>query len=118
MHTRLFAPNAVSVILLFHPFVHRAIKRVVFVAVLGAVGCYAWVRLNGPNGIAEMQAKRAAVRQLAEENEILERKVIGLSKETEDLQSNREVIELWIRKMTNKIKRNETKFVDPSASAH
>ncbi len=95
---------------------HTALKRVAFVAVLSAVGCYAWVRLNGPNGLGEMQAKRTAVRELSEENERLERKLAELRKETEDLQSNREVIELWIRKLTNKIKRNETKFVDPQTN--
>ncbi|MEZ5400894.1 MAG: hypothetical protein R2729_14585 [Bryobacteraceae bacterium] len=93
---------------------HTAIKRLVFIAVLCAVGCYAWVRLNGPSGIAGMQARRTAVRELTEENEQLETKLRTLRRETEDLESNRETIELWIRKLTNKIKGNETKFVPPA----
>jgi cell division protein FtsB len=96
--------------------VHTAIRRVGFIAVLGAVGCYAWVRLSGPQGLADMQAKRSEVEEYSVRNAHLQSEIDGLRKETEDLQTNREVMELWIRKITNKIKRNETKFIPPAPS--
>ena len=87
-----------------------AVKRVTFVAVLSMAGGYAYLRLQGPQGLSELHAKRSTIEALETENKKLEEEVARRKKRNWDLQYNPEVIRNEIRLRTNKIQEGDKEF--------
>jgi cell division protein FtsB len=90
-----------------------AIKRVAFVAALVMAGGYAYLRLEGPHGLSELQQKRKTIEALELENQKLETEVKRHKKRNWDLQYNPEVIGNEIRIRTNKIQNGDKEFRTP-----
>ena len=87
------------------------IRRTLLVMLTVAAGMYAVVHLRGPNGINALLEKRQAIRQMQEENRLLEAKVASEARCVEDIKAKKpEVIIPIIRARTNWVREGERDF--------
>jgi cell division protein FtsB len=84
-------------------------------AVLVALAAYATIMLRGPQGIQALQAKRAQIRALEEQNANLARTIQEKKERIEKLLHDPDTQELEIRKRTKMQRQGDTQFVLPDA---
>jgi cell division protein FtsB len=90
------------------------LKRGLPLAVLAVLGWIAVRQWLGSNGWAAMRTERDRIRELQEQTSKLESEVQEQRRLNHDLTHDQETIELYIRKVTGKIKKDEVKVMPPS----
>lgn len=86
---------------------NTALKRVMFVAFLAALGGYAVFHLQGPHGITALRSNRELIEKLESEKAALEKDVEKQGAFNKELETNRDLIELMIRQKTKRLKPGE-----------
>ncbi len=89
-----------------------ALKKVASVALLVAAGGFAYVHLQGPNGIPDLIEKHHAIERQEEKNRLLRENNERQRARNRDLERP-EVLELEIRKRIDKLRDNEKEFKLP-----
>jgi cell division protein FtsB len=84
-------------------------------AALIALAAYATIMLRGSQGIHALQAKRAQIRALEEENANLSRAIAEKKQRIDRLLHDPNTQELEIRKRTKMQRQGDTQFVLPDA---
>jgi cell division protein FtsB len=93
----------------------RILRPIAALAVLVALAAYATIMLRGPQGIRALEAKRAQIRALQEENANLSRTIEEKRQRIEKLLHDPGTQELEIRKRTKMQRAGDTQFVLPDA---
>ncbi len=88
-------------------------RRVLFLVVFIFFGAYAYVALQGPQGISALQQKRREIRQMEEENANLAREIQYRRDRIKKLQENPAEQELEVRKNLKLLRPGETSFILP-----
>ena len=88
-------------------------RRVLCLAAFVFVAAYAYVALQGPQGISALQQKRREIRQMEEENANLAREIQYRRDRIKKLQENPEEQELEVRKNLKLLRPGETSFILP-----
>jgi len=89
-----------------------ALKTIACGLLLAAAGGFAYIHLQGPNGIPALREKRDAIQQVEEQNRLLRLQNGQLRQRNEDLQKP-EVIEMEIRRRLHKLRKGEKDFKIP-----
>ncbi|MGC2657587.1 MAG: septum formation initiator family protein [Bryobacteraceae bacterium] len=93
----------------------RILRPIAALAALVALAAYATIMLRGPQGIRALEAKRAQIRALQEENANLSRTIEEKRQRIEKLLHDPGTQELEIRKRTKMQRLGDTQFVLPDA---
>lgn len=93
----------------------RILRPIAALAALIALAAYATIMLRGPQGIHALQAKRAQIRALEEQNANLSRTIEEKKQRIEKLLHDPDTQELEIRKRTKMQHPGDTQFVLPDA---
>lgn len=78
-----------------------------------AIGGYAYVALEGPQGLSALQEKRREIRKLEEENANLQREIQYRKDRIKSLQDSPAQQELEVRKNLKLLRPGETSFILP-----
>jgi cell division protein FtsB len=91
----------------------NAVRRTVFLLVVGVIGVYGYLALRGPQGIPALREKWREIRTLEENNNNLQRENQYRRERIEKLEKNPSAQELEIRKKLKLVRPGETSFILP-----
>src|SRR5271170_5185245 len=91
----------------------NAVRRTVFLLVVGVIGVYGYLALRGPQGIPALREKWREIRTLEENNNNLQRENQYRRDRIEKLEKNPSAQELEIRKKLKLVRPGETSFILP-----
>jgi cell division protein FtsB len=91
----------------------NAVRRTVFLLVVGVIGVYGFLALRGPQGIPALREKWREIRTLEENNNNLQRENQYRRERIEKLEKNPSAQELEIRKKLKLVRPGETSFILP-----
>jgi cell division protein FtsB len=91
----------------------NAVRRTVFLLVVGLIGVYGFLALRGPQGIPALREKWREIRTLEENNNNLQRENQYRRERIEKLEKNPSAQELEIRKKLKLVRPGETSFILP-----
>ena len=91
----------------------NAVRRTVFLLVVGVIGVYGYLALRGPQGIPALREKWREIRTLEENNNNLQRENQYRRERIEQLEKNPSAQELEIRKKLKLVRPGETSFILP-----
>src|ERR1700693_2029016 len=91
----------------------NAVRRTVFLLVVGVIGVYGYLALRGPQGIPALREKWREIRMLEENNNNLQRENQYRRERIEKLEKNPSAQELEIRKKLKLVRPGETSFILP-----
>ena len=91
----------------------NAVRRTVFLLVVGVIGVYGYLALRGPQGIPALREKWREIRTLEESNNDLQRENQSRRERIEKLEKNPSAQELEIRKKLKLVRPGETSFILP-----
>lgn len=93
----------------------NAVRRTVFLLVVGLIGVYGYLVLRGPQGIPALRGKWREIRELEEKNANLQRENQYRRDRIKKLEENSSAQELEIRKKLKLVRPGETSFILPDA---
>ncbi len=93
----------------------NAVRRTVFLLVVGLIGVYGYLALRGPQGIPALRGKWREIRTLEEDNSTLQRENQYRRDRIKKLEENPSAQELEIRKKLKLVRPGETSFILPDA---
>lgn len=93
----------------------NAVRRTVFLLVVGLIGVYGYLVLRGPQGIPALRGKWREIRTLEEDNANLQRENEYRRDRIKKLEENPSAQELEIRKKLKLVRPGETSFILPDA---
>src|SRR5580700_12293475 len=91
----------------------NAVRRTVFLLVVGVIGVYGYLALRGPQGLPALREKWREIRTLEEDNANLQRENQYRRDRIKKLQENPSAQELEIRKKLKLVRPGETSFILP-----
>lgn len=91
----------------------NAVRRTVFLLVVGVIGVYGYLVLRGPQGIPALREKWREIRTLEEDNANLQRENDYRRERIKKLESSPAEQELEIRKKLKLLRPGETSFILP-----
>src|SRR5271169_6628066 len=91
----------------------NAVRRTVFLLVVGLIGVYGYLVLRGPQGIPALRGKWREIRTLEEDNANLQRENQYRRDRIKKLEENPSAQELEIRKKLKLVRPGETSFILP-----
>jgi len=91
----------------------NAVRRSVFLLVVGLIAVYGFLALRGPQGIPALRGKWREIRTLEEDNANLQRENKYRSDRIKKLQESPSAQELEIRKKLKLVRPGETSFILP-----
>jgi cell division protein FtsB len=91
----------------------NAVRRTVFLLVVGVIGVYGYLVLRGPQGIPSLREKWREIRTLEENNANLQRENQYRRDRIKKLEVNPSAQELEIRKKLKLVRPGETSFILP-----
>jgi cell division protein FtsB len=91
----------------------NAVRRTVFLLVVGVIGVYGYLALRGPQGVPALREKWREIRTLEENNNNLQRENQYRRERIEKLEKNPSAQELEIRKKLKLVRPGETSFILP-----
>ena len=91
----------------------NAVRRTVFLLVVGLIGVYGYLALRGPQGIPALREKWREIRTLEENNANLQRENQYRRDRIKKLEVNPSAQELEIRKKLKLVRPGETSFILP-----
>jgi cell division protein FtsB len=80
---------------------------------LAIVIAYAWIAVSGPQGLQALLEKRREIRQLQEQNAVLNREIEHRRDRIRRLEDSRSEQEMEIRKQLKLLRPGETTFILP-----
>jgi cell division protein FtsB len=93
----------------------NAVRRTVFLLVVGLIAVYGYLALRGPQGIPALRGKWREIRTLEEDNANLQRENQYRRDRIKKLEENPSAQELEIRKKLKLVRPGETSFILPDA---
>jgi cell division protein FtsB len=93
----------------------NAVRRTVFLLVVGLIGVYGYLVLRGPQGIPALREKWREIRTLEEDNANVQRENQYRRDRIKKLEENPSAQELEIRKKLKLVRPGETSFILPDA---
>ena len=93
----------------------NAVRRTVFLLVVGLIGVYGYLVLRGPQGIPALRGKWREIRTLEEDNANLQRENQYRRDRIKKLEENPSAQELEIRKKLKLVRPGETSFILPDS---
>jgi cell division protein FtsB len=91
----------------------NAVRRTVFLLVVGVIGVYGYLALRGPQGLPALREKWREIRTLEEDNANLQRENQYRRDRIKKLEENPSAQELEIRKKLKLVRPGETSFILP-----
>lgn len=91
----------------------NAVRRTVFLLVVGVIGVYGYLVLRGPQGLPALREKWREIRTLEEDNANLQRENQYRRDRIKKLEENPSAQELEIRKKLKLVRPGETSFILP-----
>lgn len=91
----------------------NAVRRTVFLLMVGVVGVYGYLVLRGPQGLPALREKWGEIRKLEEDNANLERENQYRRDRIKKLEQSPSAQELEIRKKLKLVRPGETSFILP-----
>jgi len=91
----------------------NAVRRTVFLLIVGVIGVYGYLALRGPQGLPALREKWREIRTLEENNNNLQRENQYRRERIEKLEKNPSAQELEIRKKLKLVRPGETSFILP-----
>jgi len=91
----------------------NAVRRTVFLLVVGVVGVYGFLVLRGPQGIPALREKWSEIRRQEEDNANLQRENQYRRDRIKKLEQSPSAQELEIRKKLKLVRPGETSFILP-----
>src|SRR5580692_2096512 len=93
----------------------NAVRRTVFLLVVGLIGVYGYLALRGPQGLPALREKWHEIRTLEEDNANLQRENQYRRDRIKKLGENPSAQELEIRKKLKLVRPGETSFILPDS---
>lgn len=93
--------------------IKNAVRRTVFLLVVGVIGVYGYLALRGPQGLPALQQKWNEIRKQEEENSNIQRENQYRRDRIKRLQESTSEQELEIRKNLKLVRPGETSFILP-----
>jgi cell division protein FtsB len=93
----------------------NAVRRTVFLLVVGLIAVYGYLALRGPQGIPALRGKWREIRTLEEDNANLQRENQYRRDRIKKLEENPSAQELEIRKKLKLVRPGETSFILPDS---
>jgi cell division protein FtsB len=90
-----------------------AVRRTVFLLVVGLIGVYGYLALRGPQGLPALREKWREIRTLEEDNANLQRENQYRRDRIKKLEESPSTQELEIRKKLKLVRPGETSFILP-----
>jgi cell division protein FtsB len=91
----------------------NAVRRTVFLLVVGVIGVYGYLALRGPQGLPALREKWREIRTLEEDNANLQRENQYRRDRIKKLEENPSAQEMEIRKKLKLVRPGETSFILP-----